>query len=68
MAKSIQGIYMVEASKELRETQKKLLCESSASFTTSEMGDHSVVKYGATPISWPETLKSIPIGTFPVFP
>jgi hypothetical protein len=62
MANSIDAIYMVEASPELRVAQKNLLCGEDAPMTESKVGYHSVCKYNATPIVWTETIKSIPIG------
>lgn len=53
---------MVEASKELREAQKTLLCGPGVSLTESEVGQQSKSKYGGTPIVWSETVKSIPKG------
>ena len=64
MANSIDAIYMVEASPELRVAQKNLLCGEDAPMTESKVGYHSVCKYNALPIVWTETIKSIPIGTF----
>ncbi|KAK4250545.1 putative S-adenosyl-L-methionine-dependent methyltransferase-domain-containing protein [Corynascus novoguineensis] len=61
MANSIDAIYMVEASPELREAQKNLLCGKDAPMTESKVGYHSVCKYNALPIVWTETIKSIPI-------
>ncbi|PON21203.1 hypothetical protein TGAM01_v209929 [Trichoderma gamsii] len=61
MASSIESVFMVEASRELRETQKKRLCGPDAPTTESNAGCHSPSKYGATPIVWTETIKSIPI-------
>lgn len=60
---------MVEASRELRETQKKLLCGPDAPSTESKAGCHSPSKYGSSPIVWTETIKSIPIGehSYPSF-
>lgn len=62
MASSIDAVYMVEASRELRETQKNLLCGSDVPSTESKVGYHSKGKYGDTPIVWTETIKSIPKG------
>lgn len=62
MRDSIDAIYMVEASPELREAQKRLLCGEDAPMTESKVGYHSVCKYNALPIVWTETIKSIPIG------
>jgi SAM-dependent MidA family methyltransferase len=64
MASSIENVFMVEASRELRETQKKLLCGPDAPSTESNAGCHSPSKYGSIPIVWTETIKSIPIGEY----
>ncbi|KAK4193606.1 putative S-adenosyl-L-methionine-dependent methyltransferase-domain-containing protein [Podospora australis] len=61
MANSIDAIYMVEASPELRVAQKNLLCGEDAPMSESKVGYHSVCKYGGLPIVWTETIKSIPI-------
>ncbi|KAL6862113.1 S-adenosyl-L-methionine-dependent methyltransferase [Trichoderma novae-zelandiae] len=61
MANSIENVFMVEASRELRETQKNLLCGPDAPSSESNAGCHSPSKYGSTPIVWTETIKSIPI-------
>jgi SAM-dependent MidA family methyltransferase len=68
MANSIDAIYMVEASPELRVAQKNLLCGEDAPMTESKVGYHSVCKYNALPIVWTETIKSIPIGEFAFHP
>lgn len=60
MSNSIDAIYMVEASPELRAAQKKLLCGPDAPMTESKVGYHSVCKYNSLPIVWTETIKSIP--------
>lgn len=62
MANSIDAVYMVEASRELRATQKNLLCGPDAHSAESKVGYHSTSKYGDKPIVWTETVKSIPIG------
>ncbi|KAK3375288.1 putative S-adenosyl-L-methionine-dependent methyltransferase-domain-containing protein [Podospora didyma] len=61
MARSVDAIYMVEASPELRVAQKKLLCEEDAPMTESKVGYHSICKYTSLPIVWTETIKSIPV-------
>lgn len=63
MAKSIESVYMVEASKELRETQRNLLCGKEAQTTQSKIGVQGASKYDGKPIVWAESLKSIPYGT-----
>ncbi|WQF75779.1 Putative protein arginine methyltransferase NDUFAF7 [Colletotrichum destructivum] len=60
LAQSIDAIYMVEASPQLRETQKNLLCGPDAPMTESKVGYHSICKYANVPIVWTETVKSIP--------
>ncbi|KAK1595224.1 S-adenosyl-L-methionine-dependent methyltransferase [Colletotrichum navitas] len=60
LAQSIDAIYMVEASPQLREAQKNLLCGPDAPMTESKVGYHSVCKYTDLPIVWTETIKSIP--------
>jgi NADH dehydrogenase [ubiquinone] 1 alpha subcomplex assembly factor 7 len=62
MASSIDAVYMVEASRELRDAQKTLLCGPDKPSTESKVGYHSTGKYGNTPIVWTETIKSIPKG------
>ncbi|KAF4985694.1 hypothetical protein FDECE_16384 [Fusarium decemcellulare] len=61
MANSVDAIYMVEASRELRDAQKKLLCGPDASSSESKAGFHSPSKYNGKPIVWTDTIKSIPI-------
>ncbi|CAK7265625.1 hypothetical protein SEPCBS57363_001678 [Sporothrix epigloea] len=60
LAKSIDAVYMVEASAQLRDTQKRLLCGPEAELTESKMGYHGVSKHGGVPIVWTETIQSIP--------
>ncbi|EAA27170.1 DUF185-domain-containing protein [Neurospora crassa] len=60
MAKSIDAVYMVEASPQLRMAQKNLLCGKDAAMSESKVGYHSHCKYGDIPIVWTETIKSIP--------
>ncbi|KAI1805663.1 DUF185 domain-containing protein [Daldinia bambusicola] len=60
MAASIETIYMVEASKELRTAQKNLLCGEDAVMTPSKIGWHSTSKYNGLPIVWTDSIKSIP--------
>ncbi|CAK7218871.1 hypothetical protein SCUCBS95973_003630 [Sporothrix curviconia] len=60
LAKSIDSVYMVEASAQLRETQKDLLCGPGApQLTESKVGYHGIGKHGV-PIVWTETIQSIP--------
>lgn len=60
MANAFDAVYMVEASPELRQTQKALLCGADAPMTESKAGYHSICKYGSVPIVWTDTIKSIP--------
>lgn len=65
MANAIDVVYMVEASSELRITQKNLLCGQDRQMTESKSGYHSTCRYGDLPIVWTETVRSIPQGTSP---
>ncbi|KAJ4018971.1 hypothetical protein NW766_002671 [Fusarium irregulare] len=60
MANSIDAIYMVEASRELRTAQKELLCGPDALSSESKSGFHSPNKYNGKQIVWTDTIKSIP--------
>ncbi|ROW12269.1 hypothetical protein VMCG_00375 [Cytospora schulzeri] len=60
MASAIDAIYMVEASSELRITQKKLLCGEDRQMAESQSGYHSTCKYDDLPVVWTETVRSIP--------
>lgn len=60
MASAIDAVYMVEASKELRETQKNLLCGEDAAMRESKEGWHSTAKYSDLPIVWADTIKAVP--------
>ncbi|KAG5922953.1 hypothetical protein E4U42_005122 [Claviceps africana] len=64
MADSIEQVFMVEASPELRDAQKRLLCGPDAALTpfVSESGlMSSSGKHINKPVVWAESLKSIPI-------
>ncbi|TQV92311.1 hypothetical protein V2A60_007003 [Cordyceps javanica] len=61
MANSIEAVYMVEASPELRSTQKELLCGPGTPTTESKAGYHSTGKYNNLPIVWTQTIKSVPM-------
>lgn len=65
MANAIDVVYMVEASSELRVTQKNLLCGQDRQMTESKSGYHSTCRYADLPIVWTETVRSIPQGTRP---
>lgn len=64
MAAAIDSVFMVEASPDLREAQKALLCGPDAPCTESRVGRHSTGKRLGAPIVWTETIKSIPIGGY----
>ncbi|KAG6016751.1 hypothetical protein E4U43_003185 [Claviceps pusilla] len=62
MADSIEQVFMVEASPELRDAQKKILCGADAEFAQGESGlASSSGKHIGKPVVWAESLKSIPI-------
>ncbi|EFW98946.1 duf185 domain containing protein [Grosmannia clavigera kw1407] len=60
LAQSIESVYMVEASPQLRLAQKTLLCGHDVALTESSLGYHGVSKHGSLPIVWTETIQSIP--------
>ncbi|KAI2637492.1 DUF185 domain-containing protein [Xylaria nigripes] len=60
MASSIDAVYMVEASKELRTAQKNLLCGEDAAMRESKEGWHSTCKYSNLPIVWTDSIKAVP--------
>lgn len=60
MLSSIQSIVLVEASAELRETQKRTLCGTDTPLTKTDNGFESVSKYEGLPIVWADSLKSVP--------
>ncbi|KAL3965328.1 hypothetical protein ACCO45_002332 [Purpureocillium lilacinum] len=61
MASAVDSVFMVEASRALRDAQKTLLCGPDAPSTESKVGYHSTGKHLGKPIVWTETIKSIPI-------
>ncbi|CAJ2506058.1 Uu.00g001880.m01.CDS01 [Anthostomella pinea] len=60
IASSIDAVYMVEASNELRVAQKNLLCGEDAAMRESKVGWHSTCKYSDLPIVWTDSIKAIP--------
>lgn len=60
LASSVDAVYMVEASKELREAQQGLLCGKGAPSTETEIGRQSKTKHGGISIVWTDSIKSIP--------
>lgn len=65
MANCIESVIMVEASKELAQTQRKLLCGADAPLTSSKLGQESKSKYNGKPVIWADSIKSLPVGTSP---
>ncbi|KAJ8064888.1 hypothetical protein OCU04_007193 [Sclerotinia nivalis] len=61
MAKSIEAVYMVEASPALRDAQKQLLC-GDAPMIQTETGFKSTSKYAGIPIMWTENMRFVPSG------
>lgn len=60
LASSVEVIYMVEASKELRETQKTLLCGKDAVMEKTKTGWRSTSKHLNIPVVWAETIMGVP--------
>lgn len=60
MAKSVDAIHLVEASAHLRDVQKNVLCGPEARLTESKTGWHGVCKHTNVPITWTETIQSVP--------
>ncbi|KAJ1335430.1 NADH dehydrogenase [ubiquinone] 1 alpha subcomplex assembly factor 7 [Microdochium nivale] len=60
LASSVEVIYMVEASKELRETQKTLLCGKDAVMEKTKTGWRSTSKHLNVPVVWAETIMGVP--------
>ncbi|KAI0480519.1 DUF185-domain-containing protein [Xylariaceae sp. FL0804] len=60
LASSIDAVYLVEASGELREAQKNLLCGADAPLRESKAGWHCTSKYGGVPVVWADTIKAVP--------
>jgi NADH dehydrogenase [ubiquinone] 1 alpha subcomplex assembly factor 7 len=61
MASSIEAVYLVEASPDLREAQRKLLC-GDAPMTEIDIGYKSISKYANLPIIWTENIRFVPCG------
>jgi hypothetical protein len=60
MTPAIDAIYLVEASAQLREVQKNLLCGPDAPMTESKVGYHSICKHTNLPVVWTQAIQSIP--------
>ncbi|KAG9255196.1 S-adenosyl-L-methionine-dependent methyltransferase [Emericellopsis atlantica] len=61
MAASVESVYMVEASKELREAQKTLLCGPDAASSKTDAGFESKSKYDGKKIEWSDSIKALPV-------
>ena len=61
MAKSIEAVYLVEASPSLRDAQKKLLCGDTPMEEVS-IGYRCISKYAGIPIIWTENIRFVPSG------
>ncbi|PHH82276.1 hypothetical protein CDD83_3310 [Cordyceps sp. RAO-2017] len=61
MAGAVDSVFMIEASRDLREAQKNLLCGPGSTSVESKVGYHSTGQRLGKPIVWTETIKSIPI-------
>ncbi|KAI9049283.1 hypothetical protein LZ554_007130 [Drepanopeziza brunnea f. sp. 'monogermtubi'] len=59
MAKSIEAVYLVEASPSLREAQKQLLC-GDAPIEETSIGHRSTSKYAGIPVIWTENIRFVP--------
>jgi len=59
MAESIDAVYLVEASPDLREAQKQLLC-GDAPLTETSIGHQGISKYANLPIIWTENIRFVP--------
>lgn len=60
MAPAIDTIYMVEASAQLRNIQKNLLCGPDARLVESRDGWKGICKHTNVPIIWTETIEAVP--------
>ncbi|QUC22141.1 uncharacterized protein UV8b_06382 [Ustilaginoidea virens] len=61
MLDSLDSVFLVEASPELRDAQKRLLCGPDAQFTSGHVGTRGHEKHAGKPIVWTESIKSIPL-------
>lgn len=59
-AKSIEGVYLVEASEGLRESQKRVLCGNEKETIKTEVGWRCVSKYFDVPVMWVEDINLLP--------
>ena len=56
-SKSIENIYLVEASAPLREVQKNLLCGPDAVLEEIDIGFRGINKHTGAPITWVEDIR-----------
>jgi hypothetical protein len=56
-SKSIENIYLVEASAPLREVQKNLLCGSDTTLEEIDIGYRGINKHTGAPIVWVEDIR-----------
>jgi len=64
IAKALERVYLVEASPQLRQAQKRLLCGDEAVLEGCEVGWKSRSKYGGVEIVWTESIRAVPMGEF----
>ncbi|MCJ1441427.1 MAG: hypothetical protein MMC23_001914 [Stictis urceolatum] len=57
---SIESVYLVEASKPLREKQKELLCGDAEPLEEIDIGWRSRSKYGGITVTWCEDIRFVP--------
>lgn len=60
MTPAIDTIYMVEASAQLRNIQKNLLCGPDARLVECKEGWKGICKHTNVPIIWTETIEAVP--------
>ncbi|TWU74776.1 hypothetical protein ED733_006043 [Metarhizium rileyi] len=61
MSESIESVFMVEASPELQQKQRNLLCGSDTPSDGREAECRSITRHLGKPIVWAESLRSIPV-------
>lgn len=66
MASSIESVYLVEASPNLRDTQKRLLCGPSMA-EEIDIGLKSTSKYLDLPVTWCEDIRLVPSGSISLY-
>lgn len=66
-SKSIENIYLVEASAPLREIQKNLLCGPDAVLEEIDIGYRGINKHTGAPIVWVEDIRLLPYSECALF-